>query len=102
MLKLEEIKNQILKNQTESSEVNSKLIEEEKKQETQLDELKKEYSLKQKKIKDSFSSKIQNLQNKKETIEKNKKNLGGEIFMKFADKTITQEELDELTKMIKG
>lgn len=102
MLKLEEIKNQILKNQTESSEVNSKLIEEEKKQETQLDELKKEYSLKQKKIKDSFSSKIQTLQNKKENIEKNKKNLGGEIFMMFADKTITQEQLDELTKMIKG
>ncbi len=102
MLKLDEYKSKIIQTKKELEEVTFKLSSENEKLEEQLTEIKKDFNAKTKKIKDGFYSKVKSFEEKKKVLEDNKMNLTGEIYMEFINKNLTQEQLDELTTLIKG
>ena len=101
MLKLEEIKKEVADLKTESSEINSKLKVEIKKNEKQLDDLKKDYNEKVKKVKSSFANKTQSMEKRLTAISDRKKSIAGNAYMEFINGNVTQEQLDELTIMMK-
>lgn len=101
MLKLDEIKIEVAGLKTESSEINSKLKVEIKKNEKQLDDLKKDYNEKVKKVKSSFANKTQSMEKRLTAISDRKKSIAGNAYMEFINGNVTQEQLDELTIMMK-
>lgn len=101
MLKLDSIKKEIEDFKTESSQINSKLEIEKEKNEKQLEDMKKDYNEKVKKVKSSFTNKTQSMEKRLTAISDRKKRIAGDAYMEFINGNIMQNQLDELTIMIK-
>lgn len=101
MLNLDEIKKEIQDFKNESSEINSKLENEKKRSEKQLEDLKKDFNEKVKKAKSFSTTKIQSMEKRLTAISDRKKNIAGYAYMEFIHGNVTQEQLDELTIMMK-
>lgn len=101
MLKLDAIKKEIKDFKTESSEINSKLEVEKERSEKQLDDLKKDYNEKVKKLKSSFTNKIQSMEKRLTAISDRKKSIAGDAYMEYIHGNVSQEQLNELTIMMK-